>query len=199
MKTKQPIIVALVGLVGSGKTSVARDLAKYLHAEVIEGDAIRVRLRKEKLDYEKARAIAEALAEEYVRCEKNVVIDSDFIDANKRKVLEKKARVFGARVAYVRVCVNHDAAIGRIMSAPYRKSQDDFFGGASSVWRGKQSGAVVKVREFWRRTPHHYRWSEKDGGAWISRKLPFVDFMVDTTDWKTWKKQVVEIARKLKK
>lgn len=199
MKTKQSIIIAMVGLVGSGKTSVARDLAKHLRAEVIEGDAIRVWLRKEKLDYKKARAIAEALAEEYVRRGKNVVIDSDFIDANKRKALEKKARMISVRIAYVRVCVNPDAAIGRIISASYRKSPDDFFGGAASAWKGKQSGVVVKIREMWRRTPHHYRWNKKNGGTWALRKFPFVDFMVDTTDGKTWKKLVVDIARKLKK
>lgn len=199
MKTKQPIIVAMVGLSGSGKTSVARELAKYLHAEVIEGDSIRVLLRKEKLGYEKARAVVEALAEEYIRRGKNVVIDSDFVDAKKRKVLEKKALILGVRIAYVRVCVNHDVAIGRMISASYRKSQDDFFGGAVSVWRGKQSGAVVKIREMWRRTPHHYRWNKKNGGVWILRKFPFVDFLIDTTDGKTWKKWIVEIARKLEK
>lgn len=189
----------MVGLAGSGKTSVALELAKYLRAELIEGDAIRVRLRKEKLDYEKARAIAEALAEEYVRRGKNVVIDSDFTDANKRKAFEKKARTLSVRIAYVRVCANPDVAIGRMISASYRKSQDDFFGGATSVWKGKHSGAVVKIREFWRRTPYHYRWNQKNGGAWILRKLPFVDVMVDTTDGKTWKKLAVDIARKLEK
>lgn len=199
MKTKQPIIVVMVGLVGSGKTSVAQELAKRLSAEMIEGDAIRVQLRKEKIDFRKARNIAEALAEEYMKVGKNIVIDSDFVDAGKRNALEKKARAFGARVVYVRVCVEPDIAIGRMMSASYRKSADDFFGGAVSVWKGRQSGAVVKFREMWRRTPHHYHWNEKNGGMWALRKFPFVDFLVDTTEGKIWKKQIVDIARKLKK
>ena len=43
-KTKKPLIVAMIGLVGSGKSSVARELARHIGATVVEGDAIRVEL-----------------------------------------------------------------------------------------------------------------------------------------------------------
>ena len=45
-KTIQPLVVALVGLVGSGKSSVAQKLAPLIGATVIGGDRIRVELRK---------------------------------------------------------------------------------------------------------------------------------------------------------
>ena len=46
-KTQTPVIVAIIGLVGSGKSSVAQELAKHIGATVIEGDDIRIELRKQ--------------------------------------------------------------------------------------------------------------------------------------------------------
>ena len=46
-KTEKPVIVAVIGLVGSGKSSVAQELAKHIGATVIEGDDIRIELRKQ--------------------------------------------------------------------------------------------------------------------------------------------------------
>lgn len=200
-KKRKLIVIGMVGLVGSGKSSIARVLAKHLKANVIDGNAIFVQLRKEKIDYSGARNIAEALVREYLKRGRSVVIDSDFIDAKKRSELVRGAKKFGARVMFVRVYVNPDVAIGRMMTARYRNQPDDFFGGAATKWHGKpqKRGAVVKIREMLRRTPHHYRWSEKGGGTWMLKNPPFVDFSVDTTDGKTWKQQVREIARKLKK
>jgi len=45
--TQTPVIVAIIGLVGSGKSSVAQELAKHIGATVIEGDDIRIELRKQ--------------------------------------------------------------------------------------------------------------------------------------------------------
>ena len=89
-KTDKPVIVAVIGLVGSGKSSVARELAKHIGATVIEGDDIRVELRKQSERYEKSRAIAENAAIEVVKQGGNIILDSDFVD-------EKSARAFARR------------------------------------------------------------------------------------------------------
>ncbi len=86
------------------------------------------------------------------------------------------------------------------LTADYRDSADDFFGGASSSWKGSEQskGAAVKVREMIRRTPHHYRWVNKDGGKWILKKFPFAVFAeIDTTDGEKWKGAVQKLAKKL--
>src|SRR3989344_1725494 len=96
-KTKKPIIVAMIGLVGSGKSSVARELAKHIGATVIEVDDIRVELRKQKECYDRARTIAEDVAIDVVKRGGNVVIDSDFVASEKRTNLFKKTRRYGVR------------------------------------------------------------------------------------------------------
>ena len=66
-KTEKLVIVAFIGLVGSGKSSVAQELAKHIGATVIEGDTIRIELRKQSERYERVRAIAENTALEVVK------------------------------------------------------------------------------------------------------------------------------------
>lgn len=95
-KTKKPVIVAMVGLVGSGKSSVAGKLAEHIGATIIEGDAIRILLRKEGERYEGTRKIAENIGQEIVRRGGNVIFDSDHIDPAKRASLRAVAKKVGA-------------------------------------------------------------------------------------------------------
>ncbi|PJA64984.1 MAG: hypothetical protein CO159_00150 [Candidatus Portnoybacteria bacterium CG_4_9_14_3_um_filter_40_10] len=197
-KTEKPVIVAIIGLVGSGKSSVAQELAKHIGATVIEGDDIRIELRKQSERYEKSRAIAENVAIEVVKQGGNVVLDSDFVDEKKRASVREKARKAGVRLVFVRTHCDLDVMVGRVLTATYRNRVDDFFGGASSKWTGSEQskGAAVKVREMWRRTPHHYRWVNQGGGKWVLKKFPFAIFAeIDTTD--LWKRDVEKCAKLL--
>lgn len=199
-KTDKPVIVAMIGLVGSGKSSVAQELAKHIGANVIEGDDIRIELRKQNERYERARAIAENVALEVVRQGGNVILDSDFVDAKKRASIREKARKAHVRLVFLCTYADFDVMVGRALTADYRNSVDDFFGGASSQWKESEQskGAVVKVREMWRRTPHHYRWENKGGGQWVIKNPPCAVIAdIDTTDEKEWKKEVADCAKKL--
>lgn len=199
-KTKNPVIVAIIGLVGSGKSSVAQELAKHIGATVIEGDDIRIELRKQNERYERARAIAENAAVEVVRQGGNVILDSDFVDEKKRASLREKARKAGIRVAFICTYADFDVMVGRVLTATYHNRVDDFFGGAESKWQGREQskGAVVKVREMWRRTPQHYRWENKGGGQWVIKNPPCAVLAdIDTTDPNDWKREVEKCARKL--
>lgn len=199
-KTKKPVIVAIIGLVGSGKSSVAQELVKHIGATVIEGDDIRVELRKQSERYERARAIAENAAIEVVKQGGNVILDSDFVDEKKRASVREKARKAGVRLVFVRTHCDLDVMVGRVLTATYHDKVDDFFGGASSKWTGTEQskGAAVKVREMWRRTPHHYRWVNQGGGKWILKKFPFAIFAdIDTTNSDQWKRGVEKCAKLL--
>ena len=88
----KPVIVGMIGLVGSGKSSVAQELARQIDGTVIEGDAIRIELRKQGEQYERARAIAENAALDVVRQGGNAILDSDFIDAKKREYPGESAK-----------------------------------------------------------------------------------------------------------
>ena len=199
-KTDKPVIVAVIGLVGSGKSSVAHELAKHIGATVIEGDDIRIELRKQSERYEKSRAIAENVAIEVVKQGGNVILDSDFVDEKKRASVREKARKAGVRLVFVRTYCDLDVMVGRVLTATYHNRVDDFFGGVKSKWQGSEQskGAAVKVREMWRRTPHHYRWVNQGGGKWILKKFSFVIFAeIDTTDSDSWKREVERCAKQL--
>ena len=159
--TPYPIVVGMVGLVGDGKSTAAQGLARYLGAVVIEGDAIRTALRRRGMPLARARALAEAMASHTVARGGNAVMDSDFVDARKRAALVACVEPQGARVVWVRVLCDPDIAMGRIIT---RGAHKEFFTGAPSPWKGENVGAVVKMRERWRRTPLHYRWSKRAGG-----------------------------------
>ncbi len=198
-KTARPVVIALIGLVGSGKSSVAQELAKRIGATVVVGDDIRIELRRQDASYEHASRIAGNAAREIVRKGGNVILDSDFIDT-KRASLREKLRGTGVRLLFIRTHCDRDVMLGRMMTATYRNQIDDFFGGASAAWKGnaQTKGAVVKIREMWRRTPHHYRWENEAGGRWVLRKLPFTVFAeIDTTDEAVWKREVKKCAERI--
>lgn len=198
-KTRKPLIVAMAGLAGSGKSSVARALAGHVGAVVISADDIRIELRKRGEHYGRTRTIAEQAAREILERGGNVVLDSDFVESEKRASLRKNAQITGARVVFVRVHCNPDVAIGRIISTRECGNTNDFFAGASSAWKGSVESreATVKIREMWRRTPLHYRWSEKGGGKWLLKKLPFACLAEIDTTKAAWKRTVEKCANML--
>lgn len=200
-KTEKPVVVGFLGLVGSGKSSVAQELAKHIGGTVVEGDAIRVCLRKEGEAYKYVRQIGENVALEVLKQGGNVVFDSDQADEKKRASVREKVRKAGARLMFIRTYAEPHVMFGRMLSAEYRRSPDDFFGGAKTKWEGgtdQQRGAVIKFGEAWRRTPHHYRWTDESGGKWALKKLPFSLLAdIDTTDEAHWKNEVKKVAQKL--
>ena len=198
-KTRGPVVVAMVGLVGSGKSFIAQELAEGIGAVVLKGDAIRVELRKAEERYEGQSRIAENAAVEILRQGNNVVIDSDHIDAKKRASLRAKVKKHGL-LFFVRTHADYDIMAGRTITADYLNRPEDFFGGASTPWNGNEQsrGAVVKLREMWRRTPHHYRWENKGGGRWILRKLPFRVFAtIYTGNAGGWKQDVRNVVARI--
>ncbi len=185
----------MVGLTGSGKTSVANFLAPMIGADVVSGDKVKMVLRKMGKGYEDSRFVAERYAISIVKQGRNVVVDSDFVYDDKRKNLEAEAKKIKAKVFYLRVFCDRDVMIGRLATAKYPK--DSFFGGAGSNWSGPNTGAVVALREMWRRTPNHYEWLPKDGGRFILKKLP-IRFMAEIETTKDWEKEIKQIAQKLR-
>jgi len=196
-RTRKPIAIALIGLVGSGKSSVAKTLSGLIGATVISGDQIRIELRKQGARFEKARLIAENAMREVVRRGGNAILDSDFIDPAKRASLRKIARDLDIEVHFVCVYTELDVMLGRIMSKT-NTDGTEFFDTSTSSWTGEGVGKVVKIRELVRRLPHHYKWTSKGGGTWSIKNPPCkVLADVDTTDPESWKIEVEKVSRKL--
>jgi len=193
-KTKKPVILGMIGLVGAGNSSVARELAKHIGATIVNGENIRVALRAVGASFDRTRRIAEDVAFEVIEKGGNVVIDSDFVDAVKRTSLRAKARKAGVRVAFVSVYCDID-----VMSQRIRENDSgEFFNDAPSLSTALDRGKDVKFREMIRRIQLHYRWVNKNGGRWTIRDPPCtVVADIDTTDPKSWKRKVEECAKKL--
>lgn len=192
-KTEKSVIVALIGLVGSGKSSVARELAGHIGATVIEGDDIRIELGKQSEPYERSRAIAENAAIHVVAQGGNVILDSDFVDAKKRASIREKARTAGVRLVFIRAICDFDVMSQRIRE----NNPGEFFNNASSSSTATDKGKDVKMRELLRRLPHHYRHVNQGGGTWILKKFPFAVFAeINTMDPDSWKRDVGKCAEK---
>lgn len=194
-------IVGIVGLVGSGKSFVARALAEASPAIVVEGDAVRVRLREAGASYDRAWKIYENAAIAIAERGAHVVIDADYIAAEKRASLNQAAEKVRVNVVYIRTICDFDVMIGRMIAASY--PEDSFFGGASTQWQGTadQRGAVVKICELIMRLPSHYRMEETKYPAryqWVPRKFSFVHFVVNTTDEKKWPEKIKTIAKQIR-
>ena len=146
-KTESVVAVAIVGLVGSGKSMVAKALAERIGAVVVEGDALRVALRKVgAASYDRARKIGEDTALQMLALGNSVIFDSDHEPLTKRASVREKISKTNAKFIVIRIVCDPDVAIGRILQMHYSSSPDDFWGGAKSTWTGLSKGAVVKIR-----------------------------------------------------
>jgi len=185
-KTKNPIVVAVVGLIGSGKSSVAKVLASLIGATLIGGNEIRVMLRDKKQEYNPVRNITKKAISAALKANSNVVLDSDFIDPKKRTDFEKKLKELKTKMVYLRTWADRDTIIERLIKAKYNSDRDLF------------KTSTIAIREMWRRTPHHYNWSKTDGGRFDLKKLkiPFIAEINTTTP--KWRKKVREVAVKIK-
>jgi len=200
-RTSKQMIFCMIGLVGSGKSTVANEIVRLTSATVISGDKARTELRKKKASYQATRQITKNLALEVLKQGGNLVIDSDFVDADKRQIAASLAKKSNAKLFYVRAHCQPDIAIGRMISAKYQNNTDDFFGGAASDFQGnaQTKGATVQIREMWRRTPLHYTWSNKDIARWELKKLPCkLLASLDTSNAKKWQQDLKKVINKLK-
>ena len=199
-KTTRPIVVGMIGLAGSGKSLVARELAPMMGATIIEHDRIRIGLRAAHLPYDHMAIIAADATQEVIWRGGNVIFDTDSIGREKREIIVKIAREAAASVFFIRVTCDLDIMLGRILTK-LDKKPDLFFQDASLSRKGsvRQKAGVIKMREMIRRMQHHYCWNERNGGTWILKKLsprPFAE--IDTGSPK-WKHKVKRIAQQIQR
>ncbi len=188
-------VISFLGLVGSGKSSVARELAPLIGAIIIQSDAIRVVLRKAGEPYKWVRPIAQMLAGVVLSNGGSVIFDADVSDDAKLKEAREAAKADGVRFHLIHVHADPTVMIYRMLNSP----QEEFFMGAKkSLQQGNETehGMVMKFHEFWRRTPHHYLWVNEGGGRWelIDKSA---SYSIDTSDSVLWRKKIAEIADNL--
>lgn len=200
-------IVAIVGLLGSGNSSVARVLANAFPAVVIEGEVVHTLLREAGASQDRAWKISENIAIAVADKGKNVIIDADFVQPEKRKSLLYAAKHKDINVLFVRVTCHVEMINYRIVKASYREGS--FFPGANptskelkEIWStldANTRGMIIKKKEMQRRLLNHYRWQGgTHGGKLMLKKMPFVNFEIDTTDEKKWPEEVKRIVKQIR-
>lgn len=175
-----PVIIGMVGAVGSGKSTVAQSLARRIGGIVVSGDDIRLELKKYGAGYDRTWAIAETLAIATINRGASVIIDSDFVDERKRISLKEKMEINGYSVLrgvglyFIRTKCEITVMIQRMR----QNDPGEFF---NTSFMEPDTGKGVKLFEFVRRMPLHYKWKNKGGGEWKLRQFSWVSATVDTT------------------
>jgi len=131
----------------------------------------------------------------------NVLIDADAVDGKKRALMRTVAWALGAELVFVRVSCDMEVALCRIIAAAHPDRTDSFFSGATPEWKGEErvQGAAVKIRAMWKRTPKHYEWKDRDGGAWTLKRPPVrIHSDIDTSDPAHCERAVEDCANRIR-
>lgn len=190
---KHDCVIAMVGVCGSGKTTVARDLADKLSLHYISADDVRVMLRESdpKIGYERVRDILEAFVFNRLLYGEGCVIDSDFANYWKRLML-RAALAEGPEspLFFIRTTCDVDVMIGHSI---YDKPEQ-FFADARTEWKGGKKGAVVKIREMTRQMHDHYEM----GGRITLLPMAGIFATIDNSDCNLAIAQVDKVVSKIR-
>lgn len=137
MKSPDPkpskYLIAFVGPVGSGKTYLAKRLARRLEAVHINTDAIRVRLRRHDQSMSRAISIANRLRLQTLSKGRSVISDFDAILPRRQAELKRLAERFGAKFILIRVKTPERLILARLKQKRYTAS--DLFRNAGEAIR----------------------------------------------------------------
>ncbi|MCX6786790.1 MAG: hypothetical protein NTU85_03190 [Candidatus Kaiserbacteria bacterium] len=171
---KNPTIIALIGIAGSGKSSVAQALSKHIH-------------------HAHAHAVVICADKIYAFNQESdvIIVDSDLVDTKKRASLNKEAKKIGASIVFIYVSCDVGVMVGRIVDTIRRTNCT-----SDSEWKRKKMEAITKLQEMLHLLPKHYRlvsghWEKKDPPCAVLANI-------DTTDSSSWEKEVEEVCREIK-
>ncbi len=116
---QRPFVVAMIGPVGSGKTYIAKILAKRLRAQRFTTDDIRRRLARQGQSISRAIAISDKLREQALSRQRSIILDFDAVRAQKHRELKALAKRHGGRIYFVRVKAPEAVILKRLRSQRY--------------------------------------------------------------------------------
>ena len=119
IKKGHPFVVAMIGAVGSGKSYVAARLSRALGAVHLRTDDVRVRLRRHGRPMHRAIPLLERRAEALLRHGKSIILDSDFINPIKRRDLQRKSVLFGAKLYFISIDAPERLILARLRKKRY--------------------------------------------------------------------------------
>jgi aminoglycoside phosphotransferase family enzyme/predicted kinase len=128
--TVRPSLIAMTGLSGTGKSTVAAALARALNAEIFASDVVRKELAGQVgsapeawghglYTTEQTEATYQRLGElatQTLAAGRTVILDATFLDGQRRERLAAVARAAGAPLVLVETVCREDTAVGRIVA-----------------------------------------------------------------------------------
>lgn len=111
-KVNSPFIIATIGLVGSGRTTVARRIVQRISGTVLlQANSVRYLLREAGLSWgENVRQILKLAAEKILSDGYGVVFDGNASDNDDQKNIQEIAQKTGARIYYIRIKIDKEIA-----------------------------------------------------------------------------------------
>lgn len=111
-KANKPFIVATIGLVGSGRTTVAEKIVERLKGAVLaSSNSTRYLLKQAGMPWgENVRQILKVVAVELLNRGYGVVFDGNAADEKDRKNIKDIASQSGASVSYIRINIDSEIA-----------------------------------------------------------------------------------------
>jgi predicted kinase len=129
-KLQQPTIIYFLGMPGSGKTYISRQLCENLGAAHVSSDRIRYELfeqpRFDKAEHNVVTRLMEFMTEQFLNAGVSVVYDISVSRITDRRALRDIARKFGAKELMVWIQTDIDTAWNRTQSRDRRKIDDKY-------------------------------------------------------------------------
>jgi predicted kinase len=109
-----PFIIAPVGLIGSGKSTLIIPLAKQLQCIRISGDDIRLILKEKGLSYDHVHDIATTLHKKFHSQGHSIAIDSDCASPQTQKFITECEKEFAAHTFWIHITTPEAVILERI-------------------------------------------------------------------------------------
>lgn len=115
-KAKSPFIVAVIGLVGSGRSAVARQVVKSVPGVIyVQSNSARKLINEDFSHYglkwgENVRQLLKYAADRFLSDGYGVVFDGNAADEEDRENIRKMAEQNGVRVFYIRINIDPEVA-----------------------------------------------------------------------------------------
>lgn len=129
MSSDPPLLIAIFGLPGTGKTTVAELLAQHLGTKHFNTDKVRNRIdKREQYDEENKDLVYDKMLEltkSEIEKGKNVIVDGTFYKKKLRMRFMELANSYDAPVKWVEVCAKEETVKKRV-SKTRRYSEADY-------------------------------------------------------------------------
>ncbi len=102
-KIEKPIMICIIGLIGSGKTTVVNLLVKKLPLLAISANEIRKILKEKGFDYNRAAEISFKLSEKYIKKGYSIAVDKDCNSDESKSYIDSLNKKYDIEIIWIHI------------------------------------------------------------------------------------------------